>query len=369
MSAPATPVGTDPSRFAAAGPVPRTMFAMPMTAFGGPDVLRPAELPTPAPGPGEVLLRVAAVSVGRLLDLVARSGRHPFATFTFPHVLGAECAGTVVALGDGVTDVGIGAHVAVFPVITDPDDEWARAGLSEQSPSLRIVGTHRPGAYAQYVAVPARNVRVVPDAMTPVEAVGVVLAGAVAMNQFDRVGGVGPGSRVVVQGAASALGSTTALLARHLGADVVVLSRSPGKRATLAGLGFTHVLDPSDDAFPEHIVAAFGGRPAHVIVDDIGAPGVFSAQFRALAPGGAVVSSGAFLADGAAVDLRRMYVLSQRLVGVRTGNLASLDRLWEHVRAGFRTVLDRTFPLAEAAAAHAYVQGDGNVGRVALVVD
>jgi NADPH:quinone reductase-like Zn-dependent oxidoreductase len=359
---------TDAVAWPAADAVPATMRATTMREFGPPDVLQSEELPTPEPAADEVLVRVAAVSVGRLLDLLARSGRHPFAGFTFPHVLGAECAGTVVARGEDAGGVPLGAHVAVFPVITAEDDEWARAGLPEQSPTLQILGTHRPGAYAQYVAVPARNVRVAPEGMTPLEAVGVILAGAVAMNQFARVGGVGPGSRVVVQGAASALGSTTALLAKHLGAEVVALSRSRAKRDVLAGFGFTAVIDPSTDDFPEQIVAAFGGRPAQVIVDDIGHPDLWRRQFRALGPGGVIVSSGAFLADDLPIDLRRMYVLGQSIVGVRTGNLAAVDRLWEHVHAGFRTVLDRTWPVEEAALAHAYVEGDGNVGRVALTV-
>jgi len=348
--------------------VPATMRAVPLTEFGPPEVLRPAEMPTPAPGPGEVLVRVGAVSVGRLLDVLARAGRHPYAHFRFPHILGAESAGTIAAVGAGVADLSAGDRVAVFPVVVSGEDEQTRSGFPELSPSVELIGTHRPGAYAEYVVAPAENVRVVPDGMDPLEAVAVVLAGAVAMNQFDRVGGVGPGTRIVVQGASSALGLTTALLARHLGAEVVVTSRHPAKRTRLRELGFAHALDPASGKLAHEVRESFGGRGAQVIVDNLGVEEIWRAGFDALAPGGAVVTSGAFLGQELPIDVKRLYSTGHRVVGVRTGNLASLDRVWAEVHGGFRSVIDRSFELGDACAAHRYVEAGGNVGRVALTV-
>lgn len=350
------------------GSVPATMKAVTMRQFGPPDVLTMEEVETPEPRAGEVLVRVAAVSVGRLLDLLARSGKHPYAHFTFPHILGAESAGVVAALGDGVSDVAVGDRVAVFPVIVTGDDEQTRAGYPELSPSVELIGTHRQGAYAEFVRVPAENVRIVPEGMTPLDSICVVLAGAVAMNQFDRVGGVGEGTRIVVQGAASALGSTTALLARHLGADVIVSSRHEAKRAKLRELGFEHTLDPCAEDFADRVREIYGGRGAQVIVDNLGVEDIWRRGFDALGPGGSVVSSGAFLGVEVPVNAKRLYSLGQRVIGVRTGNLASLDRAWTEVHRGFRSVLDRSFPLEDAAGAHTYVEGEDNVGRVGLTV-
>ncbi|WP_257225997.1 zinc-binding dehydrogenase [Rhodococcus opacus] len=366
-----TPQHTAPPH-AGAWPTPTrtgpTMTAVTFREFGGPEVLTVETVPTPVPGPDEVLIRVGAVSVGRLLDLVARSGHHPYATFTFPHILGAEHAGVVVAAGAHVSTVALGARVATFPVITDPSCPLVQSGYDELSPTLEIIGTHRPGAYAQYVAVPAVNVFPVPAQMSPADAVAVALAGPVAMNQLLRAG-YRTGQRVIVQGATSALGSTTALLAKHLRAEVIVSSRQPAKRERLRELGFDNVLDSASHTFADDVRAAFAGSGADIVIDNLGDPLLWSKGMAALAPGGAMVSSGAFLGHDVTVDLQRLYSRGLRIIGVRTGNRAAAVRLWEEVRAGFRSVIDRTFPLAAAAEAHRYVESSANVGRVALLVD
>ena len=349
------------------GPVPPTMRAMPLREFGAPEVLREETMPTPRPAAGEVLIKVGAVSIGRLLDLVARAGNHPYATFTFPHLLGSEHAGTVAAVGDGVTDVAVGDHVGVYNVVLPGEDEFTRMGRSDLSPAARILGTHLPGAYAEYSLVPAANVSVVPDGVSPDQASALASVGAVATHQFLRVGGVGRGSRVIVQGATSALGLTTALYAKHRGADVVVTSRHESKRARLRELGFEHVLDAVDADFTQRALAALGGRGAHVVVDNLGAPLVWQHGFDALESGGAVVTSGAFLGRTVPLDLQQLYTRGLRVIGVRTGSWESVAQLWQEVAEGFRTVVDRTFPLWAAPEAHHYVETGENVGKVVLI--
>lgn len=349
-------------------PIPSHMTAVTMRSFGGPDVLRAEQMEVPTPGSGEVLVQVRAVSVGRLLDVVARSGRHPYAQFTFPHILGAEHAGVVAAVAPDVTGVEVGTRVAVFPVVVPGIDDFVSRGYPELSPALEIIGTHRQGAYAQYTTVPAENVFAVPSDVSPLQATALALAGAVAMNQFDRAD-LRHAANVVVQGATSALGMTTALLARHLGHDVVVTSRHRDKRQQLHDLGFTHVFDATDEAFPEMVQEAFGGRGADLVIDNLGAGIVWEHSLAVLAPGGVLVSSGAFLGHEVIINLQRLYSLGQRVIGVRTGNLPSARRLWDEVQKGFRSSVDVTFPLTEAARAHDLIEQDGNFGRLALLVD
>ena len=348
------------------GPISATMRAVTFREFGGPEVLHLETVETPDCGPTDVLIRVAAVSVGRVLDLAARSGHHPSATFTFPHILGAEHAGVVAAIGSEVTGFSVGDHVAVFPVLTDPDCPVARAGDDELSPTVRIIGIDVAGADADYTAVPAANVFAVPDGVTPADAVAVALGGVVGMNQLLRAG-YRTGQRVIVQGATSALGSTTALLARHLGARLVVTSRREAKRARLRELGFDHVLDSASATFVEDVRAVFDGEGADIVINNLGDPALWSNGIATLAPGGAMVSSGAFLGKTVPLDLQRLYTLGQRIIGVRTGNKLAAARLWNEVRAGFRGVVDRTFALEQASQAHDYVESSANVGRVALV--
>lgn len=348
-------------------PVPaRAMRAVVFEEFGGPDVLHVSDLPVPEVGRDDILVRVAAVSIGRLLDLNARAGTHPFADFRFPHVLGAEHAGTVVQVGADVVSPVVGDHVAVFPVVTCGVCVDCRAGKSEACSDLRIIGVHQPGAYAEYAVSPAGNSHVVPEGISPVDAAALALAGPVAQNQL-LAASLDAGDWVLVQGGGSSLGSLTASLAAHHGARVIATSRSAGKREKLRELGVEVALDPTAPDFVDTVMRRSGGRGVRVAIDDLGEPEIWNRTMEVLASRGTVVSSGAFLGKGGVrLDLMRLYLRSQRIVGVRTGNEVSTEILWRQVGRGFRPIVDTTFPAAHAGEAHRYMESDQNMGRVVL---
>lgn len=345
--------------------LPSKMKAMTFAEFGTPDVLRLAEVDTPLPGPDEVAIRVAAVSVGRLLDLSARGGTHPYARIALPHILGAEHAGTIVETGSNVTSVQVGERVAVFPVLSCGHCPACLEGAIEACPEARIMGVHTSGAYAEYTVVPAANTFPIPDDLSEVDAAALALSGAVAQNQFDQAG-LAAGDWVLVQGGSSALGSLTVALALHHGARVITTSRSPEKRARLTALGAHAALDPLDSSFLDRVLDLTGNAGVAIAIDDLGEPAIWAATMRALAIRGRVVSSGAFLGGQVELDLLRLYSRSQRVIGVRSGNLRSARRLWEAAAAGFRPIVDRVFPVAQAADAHRYLESDTNTGRVVL---
>ncbi len=348
-------------------PVPETMRAMLFRRFGGPDVLEQAAVDTPLPGSGEVLVQVAAVGIGRLLDLTARAGNHPYATITPPHILGADHSGVIAALGEGVDSVRVGDRVAVTPGVSCGSCAYCAEGREEVCDGLTVIGTHRPGAYAEYCVVPARNVHQVPDGIPAAMAASLALVGAVAANQLTQAG-LRPGDWVLIQGAASALGSTTAAYAQHLGAKIIATSRSAEKRDALAAAGADLVLDTTAPDFVERVRDATGGRGVDIVVDNLGDPAVWDNTIGSLARGGAVVTSGAFLGGQVMIDLRRVYSDCHRIIGVRTGNPAAVAELWTQVANGFRAVVDRTFPIALAADAHRYMEDDNSIGRVALTL-
>ena len=358
-----------PASWPAVGPgeagLPPRMRVMAFDHFGGPDVLQLREVDTPRPGPGEVAVRVAAVSVGRLLDLSARAGTHPYARITPPHVLGAEHAGTIAAVGAGVESVRVGDHVAVVPILTCGTCTACADGALEACESTRIMGVHTRGAYAEYTVVPEANALVVPAGVGPAEAAALVWSGAVAENQFEQAV-LKPGEWVLVHGASSALGSLTAALAVHRGARVIAGSRSAAKRARLAELGVEAVVDPADSAFVERVRELTGGAGVDLVIDNLGDPAIWSATMDVLAMRGRVVTSGAFLGGKVELDLLRLYSRSQRVIGVRSGNLRSARRVWTAVEAGFRPVIDRSFPIAAAAEAHRHLEASANTGRVVL---
>lgn len=344
---------------------PTRMRAVVFDDYGAPDVLHTTSIDTPTLGPGEVLVRVAAVSVGRLLDLTLRAGRHPAATPPLPHVLGAEHAGTVAALGPGVSSIAVGDRVAVLPSVTCGTCAHCVEGRTEACAELSIIGVHRQGAYAEYTVVPAANVHVLPLDLDPATAASLALAGPVAAHQLQQAQ-FRPGDWVLVQGAASALGSLTAAFAAHLGGSVIGTSRSARKRRQLLDLGLVAALDPLDPGFVADVLALTGGAGVAVAIDDLGEPQLWDRTMEVLATGGTVVSSGAFLGGQVTVDLRRLYVRNQRIIGVRTANAHSAAALWAEVERGFRPVVDRIFPVARAADAHRHLEAAENMGRVVL---
>ncbi|MEQ3553942.1 alcohol dehydrogenase catalytic domain-containing protein [Pseudonocardia nematodicida] len=345
--------------------LPSRMKVMSFDRFGDPDVLQVDEVDTPVPGPGEVAVRVAAVSVGRLLDLAARAGTHPYARIALPHVPGAEHAGTVAAVGPDVGSVRPGDRVAVFPLLTCGMCAACTSGHQEGCPTARIMGVHTWGAYAEYTVVPEANVAAVPAGVAPGDAAALALSGAVAQNQFDEAG-LEVGEWVLVHGASSALGSLTAALAIHRGARVIAASRSPEKRRRLEELAPEAVLDPVDPGFADRVRELTGPAGVSLAVDDLGDPAIWATTMDVLGWRGRVVTSGAFLGGRVELDLLRLYTHSQRIIGVRSGNPRSATRLWEAVAEGFRPVIDRSFPVARAAEAHRYLENSANTGRVVL---
>ena len=349
--------------------LPGVMRAVVFDRFGGPEVLQVRQVPVPTCGPRDVVVRVAAVSVGRLLDLGTRAGRNPFARFTFPHILGAEHAGTVVAVGSAVGDRRVGDPVAVFPVVSCGGCLDCEQGHTEACAALQVTGVHRPGAYAEYAVGPASNAHAVPAGVSPVDAAGLALAGSVAANQLLAVP-VDPGDWLLVQGGGSSLGSLTAALAAQQGVRVIATSRSVQKRRMLLDVGVEAALDPLAADFVSAVSTLTDGRGVSAAIDDLGQPEIWSRTLEVLANRGTLVCSGAFLADGGVhVDLMRLYLRNQRILGVRTGNAASSRSLWRQVERGFRPIIDRTFPVARAADAHRYLQSGRNCGRVVLTVN
>lgn len=345
--------------------LPARMRAVAFDAFGPPEVLTVHEVDAPVPGPGEVAVRVAAVSVGRLLDVSARAGTHPYARIALPHVPGAEHAGTVAAVGAGVEFVRPGDHVAVYPVLGCGTCAACADGATEACPAARIMGLHTWGAYAEFTVVPEANVTVVPAGVGPEEAAAVALSGAVAQNQFDAAG-LRSGEWVLVLGASSALGSLTTALAVHRGARVIAASRSAAKRERLLELRPEAVVDPTEPGVADRIRDLTGGAGVGLVVDDLGDPDLFRTAMDVLAIRGRLVTSGAFLGGKVELDLLTLYSRSQRVIGVRSGNPGSARKAWAAVAEGLRPVIDRAFPVARAAEAHRHLEDSANTGRVVL---
>ena len=313
---------------------------------GGADALHPEEVATPTPGPGEVLIRVRAAGVNRP-DLLQRAGRYPPPPGA-PDTLGLEVAGEVAALGEGAGRWRVGDAVCA------------------------LLGG---GGYAEYAAVDARQVLPIPPGVDPVQAAALPeTIFTVFSNVFERAG-LQPGESLLVHGATSGIGVTAILMGKAAGARVLATGRGPGKAEAARRLGADVAIDATAGAWDD-AVRAEGG--VDVILDMVGGD-YFARNLAVLKPDGRLAQIATQAGASATIDLAALMMKRLTVTGstlrarpaAEKGRLAAAveARAWPWVADGrLRPPVDRTFPLAEAAAAHAYLEAGEHLGKVVLTV-
>ncbi|WP_345712415.1 NAD(P)H-quinone oxidoreductase [Kineococcus glutinatus] len=316
---------------------------------GGPDVLVPTELPDPAAGPGEVLVRVAAAGVNRA-DLMQRQGRYPPPPGAPQHP-GLEVSGTVEALGEGVSG-------------------W--------EPGQQVCALLAGGGYAELVAVPAGQLLPVPAGVGLVEAAALPeVTCTVWSNVFD-VGRLVAGEVLLVHGGSSGIGTMAVQLGAAAGARVAVTAGSAEKLRRCAELGAEVLVDYREQDFAEVVRAATGGRGADVVLDVVGA-GYLQRNVDVLATGGRLVVIGMQGGVRGELDLQALMArrASVHATSLRARPLADKARVvagvrehvWPLLASGrVRPVVHEVLPLAEAARAHELLEGSSHVGKVLLAV-
>ena len=346
------------------------MRAVVIRSFGTPDVLDLDDVDEPDVGPGEALIRVRAVIVARTKDVSARSGRHPFSeVIDLPHILGAEHAGVVEDVGDGVDASWVGRRVAVSAVLHCGTCEHCARGHEEACERFELIGIHRPGAYAELTVVPVGNLWPLPDGIGFAEGAAVAGNGAVAHAQLEA-GGAQRGSSVAVVGAAGALGSALVGLARHRGATVIAVDRLPEQQDALDALGVDAALDGERDDLTAALYAATDGRGVDCVIDNLGLAALWERYQPAVATLGRIVVSGSITPEPIPLRLAPLYLRSQAIIGVRTGNRRHMAAVWEEVRRGFRLPggFVTEMPLGEVRTAHAAIETGGKRGQLVLTL-
>ncbi|PPI27720.1 NAD(P)H-quinone oxidoreductase [Rathayibacter sp. AY1B5] len=305
------------------------------------------EVPTPSPGPGEVLVRVAAAGVNRA-DLGQRGGVYPPPPGA-SEILGMEVSGTVVALGEDATGFAEGDEVCAL-----------------------LSG----GGYAEYVAVDAGLVLPVPDGIGLVSAAALPETTSTVWSNLVMVAGLGSGDTVLLHGGGSGIGTTGIQIAVALGARVAVTAGSPRKLEACRALGADVLIDYREEDFVERVREATGGRGVDVILDPVGGD-YLARDLEALAVGGRVVfignQSGALGSLDLGVLMRKRgavhaTTLRARPLEERRAIVAQVcAEVWPLVAAGtVRPVVDEVVPLAEAERAHDVMRSSGHIGKLLL---
>jgi len=328
--------------------LPDTMLAIDPDAAGGPEVLVPVRRPVPRPGAGEVLIRVAAAGVNRP-DVLQRMGGYPPPPGA-PSIPGLEVAGIVVALGDAAEPALVGLEVCAL-----------------------VAG----GGYAEYAVAPAGSCLPVPEGLGLVEAAAIPeTLFTVWTNLFERAY-ASAGDTVLVHGGTSGIGTMAITLGRLFGLTVIVTAGSDAKVARALELGAAHAINYRTEDFVERVRAITGGRGVEAVLDMVGGD-YLPRNLRCLAEDGRHVSIAVQGGATATVPIfeimRRRLTLTGSTLRPRGPEFKALvaDELartvWPHVEAGrLRPVIDRTYPLAEAAAAHRRMEAGDHVGKIVLV--
>jgi NADPH:quinone reductase len=332
------------------------MKAMVMREFGPPEVMRLEEVPAPQPGPGEVLVRVHAVSVNRTLDLIVRSGKYP-RPIALPHVLGVDPTGVVAAVGPGVSDRKVGDRVTSF----------LRLDTGPPSGTAVLLGVTVWGGYAEYVALPARCTYLVPDNVDFATATIVARHAPLAFSMLRDKAKVAPGEWVLVMGAAGGLGSAAVQAAKYLGAKVIVAAGSDERVRAAMELGGDAGINYRGGDLTAEARRLTGGRGVDIVLENIGDPELFAKAFLSLGRGGRLVTAGSHGGGIVPVNVSHLYFNHITIMGWTGQTDADVnDSLKAASEGRFRVLIDRVMPLAEAAEAHRIVGGREGLGKVIL---
>ncbi|HET6794813.1 MAG TPA: zinc-binding dehydrogenase [Acidimicrobiales bacterium] len=310
---------------------------------GPPDVLVYEDVPDPVCPPGGVLIRVEAISIEGG-DTLNRGGGAMTST---PHIVGYQCAGTITEVGAGVADRQVGQ---------------------------RVVATMPSGSHAEVVAVPSLVTWVVPDGADLVSVACVPIAFGTADDCLFEFGHLAGGETVLVQAGAGGVGVAAIQLAKRAGATVLATASSEDRLAPLRELGMDTGIDYSLPDWVDTVREATGGRGADLVVDSVGGRILFG-SVRCLAYRGRCITVGNAGRDPRPLDVSVLGMGNQSITGVFLGAEIATERarsvIGRHVddvAAGrLRVLVDRTYPLSEAAEAHEYLESRRAVGRVVLI--
>lgn len=325
--------------------LPTDMTLIEITTPGGPEVLKPRQVPVPTPGAGEILIRVHAAGVNRP-DALQRAGKYPMKP-GMSLIPGLEVAGEVVALGDGVSAFALGDKVCALT---------------------------NGGGYAQYCAVPAGQALPIPEGLSWLQAAAIPETFFTVWANLFGIGGAHKGQRVLIHGGTSGIGTTALMLCREFGIQAFATAGSAEKCAVIRDLG-AEAINYREQDFAEVI----GAQGVNVILDIMGAS-YLNTNLKALSMDGRLVMLG-FLGGTKANDVDLLTILGKRaivtgsLLRTRTADekadiAAQLrEHVWPALSAGrCLPMIDQVFEYTDADKAHARMEGGEHIGKIVLRV-
>ena len=343
------------------------MHAIYIESHGGPEVLTYGERPDPSIQGQEVKVRVGAAALNRL-DLYTREGSRGLKRdFPPPLILGGDCAGEVVEIGEQVTTLKVGDRVVVNPRLTCQQCPECLSGRDDLCPRQRFMGSAIDGSYAELIAVPAANAHAIDDSVSYEDAAALPTTFLPVWNMLVRRMQVKAWETVLVLSASAGVGTAAIQVAKNIiGARVIATTSTPEKAAKALMVGADEVINYNEEDITERAKELTGGVGVDAVVDHVGAD-FFAKAFNALRPGGRYGTCGATTGLRTELHLGLLFSQQKEIHGVFMGNKEDMREIVTVLNRGvIRPVVDRVFPLRDAAEAHKAMEETNFFGKLLL---
>lgn len=341
------------------------MKAVRFHEFGGPEVLRYEEVETPSPGSGEVLVKVSACALNHL-DIWIRNGI-PSYKAPMPHISGCDVSGWVESCGDGVSGLKKGDRVVLSPGVSCGSCEFCKSGHDNLCVDYKIYGAGTQGGYAEYCVARASDCIPLSEEIGDEVAAAFPLTFLTAWHMLVTRAKIASGETLLVMSAGSGVGSAAIQIGRLLGMKVFATAGSEEKADQARSMGADRVAIHTKEKVHDRIKEWTGGRGVDVVFEHVGSD-MLVEGLASLAKNGRVVTCGATSGGQAQIDIRFLFMRQLTLIGSMMGTRKELLEILPLIASRKLTpVIDRTFPLSQAATAQRWMEDRKNFGKVLLL--
>lgn len=362
---------TDAMRIRPPSFVFRQKFEMKAAIFykrGGLENLRFEDVPTPQVGPHDALVKMRACGLNHL-DIFTREGSHGVHA-PLPHIGGLEPAGEIAELGAEVAGWKVGDRVLVGAATVCGECEYCTSGNDNICPRRRVIGIHIDGGFAEYIKVPASILIPIPDSLSFVQAAAAPSAFGTAWHMLVTRAQIKAGEWVLILAAGSSIGVAGIQVAKHFGCKVIATASTDEKLQKAKEIGADYLINYADASrnFAHEVMRITQNRGVDVVFEHVGTA-TWEKSIASLRPTGRLVTCGGTTGRFGQTDIWSLFFKQISLLGSYGWTTKEFFPVWDLIGKGvFRPIIDRTFPLAETAAAQQYMTERKQFGKV-LVVD
>lgn len=338
------------------------MKAVSFHEFGGPEVLKFEDAPEPQLRKDQVLVRVKACALNHL-DLFIRKG---LPGVKLPHINGSDVAGEIAEVGEYITDLKPGQRVLLAPMTFCGVCPACTAGRQNFCSQFSVLGYFNNGGNAEYIAVPRVNVLPIPEQMTYDEAAAVPLVFVTAWHMLVSRSHIKPGDFVLVLGGGSGVGSAAIQICKLFNARVIATGGDEAKLEKSRELGADYVIDHYRQKIAEEVKKITQKAMCDIVFEHVG-QATWTESMKSLKPGGSLVTCGATTGPEASFDIRFLFARQLSFLGSFMGDMGDFHEVMKHIFSGkLKGVVDTSFPLREARAAHERLEKSEQFGKVIL---